>query len=355
MERYLKNTWYAAAFSDELSTNRPLVRTILDQRIVFFRDAANPPVALFDRCPHRFAQLHLGVLAGGVIECPYHGLKFDRSGACVHNPHGNGAIPSLARVTAYPVNEQYGMVWIWMGDGNGAHPKSIIDLSSFEGETTAINRGYMHTAANYELITDNLMDLSHADYVHKESLNTGGSMSKLRPKVGVSKGSVNENWCYETDRMQAFFSSAVRTPCGPGVQSFNMTWYPASNLILHATARDAGLPPEADHRHTSAHLLTPETEVTTHYFVLGTRTWRRDDGKLNSLITQGLMNAFVGEDKPILQAVQESMGTKEFWELKPLLLACDSGAVHARRILGRMISRERGESVAGDAAGLEIT
>ena len=40
-------------------------------------------------------------IRGDAIECPYHGLRFDRTGQCVHNPHGDGRIPSAARVTRY--------------------------------------------------------------------------------------------------------------------------------------------------------------------------------------------------------------------------------------------------------------
>jgi phenylpropionate dioxygenase-like ring-hydroxylating dioxygenase large terminal subunit len=60
--------------------------------------------------------LSLGFTVGDAIECRYHGLSFDGSGACVGNPHGAGVIPQAARVRTYPMHEAYGLVWIWMGD-----------------------------------------------------------------------------------------------------------------------------------------------------------------------------------------------------------------------------------------------
>ena len=79
---YLKNAWYAAAWNHEVSTGT-LARTLLDEFVVFYRDETGKPVALADRCPHRFAPLSRGKVSGGIIECPYHGLRFNAAGACV--------------------------------------------------------------------------------------------------------------------------------------------------------------------------------------------------------------------------------------------------------------------------------
>ena len=59
--------------------------------------------ALEDRCAHRFAPLSMGeVIGGNRIQCPYHGLEYDKTGECVHNPHGNKNIPSRAQSKATP-------------------------------------------------------------------------------------------------------------------------------------------------------------------------------------------------------------------------------------------------------------
>jgi vanillate O-demethylase monooxygenase subunit len=138
------------------------------------------------------------------------------------------------------------------------------------------------------------------------------------------------------------FRSAVRDPNGVVKHSFRMTWQAPANLLLHVTARDADLPEEADESHVTAHLLTPETEFSTHYFVLGARSWDTHNKALNETITDALMAAFTLEDKPMLQSVQESMGAvTDLWSLEPVILPCDPGPVHARRTLARMIKAER--------------
>src|SRR5687767_14377868 len=80
---YLRNAWYVAAWSDDLADGQLVARTILKEPIVLFRKADGNAGALQDRCPHRFAPLHMGRIVGGDrIQCPYHGLEFDSSGAC---------------------------------------------------------------------------------------------------------------------------------------------------------------------------------------------------------------------------------------------------------------------------------
>jgi len=52
---YLRNTWYVAAWSDDLGDGQLLGRTILKQQIVLYRKADGQVAALDDRCPRRFA------------------------------------------------------------------------------------------------------------------------------------------------------------------------------------------------------------------------------------------------------------------------------------------------------------
>ena len=90
---YLLNAWYAAALSREVQGQGLFHRKILDTSILIYRKEDGTPVAMHDRCPHRFAPLHLGKRQGDDIVCIYHALRFDCTGKCTHNPHGTGLIP----------------------------------------------------------------------------------------------------------------------------------------------------------------------------------------------------------------------------------------------------------------------
>ena len=78
---FLRNYWYVAASAGEIG-RKPFRRVILNEPVVMFRAEDGTPVALEDRCPHRRLPLSMGRLIGGdVLQCHYHGLRFDRTGA----------------------------------------------------------------------------------------------------------------------------------------------------------------------------------------------------------------------------------------------------------------------------------
>jgi phenylpropionate dioxygenase-like ring-hydroxylating dioxygenase large terminal subunit len=84
---FLRNFWYVAASINEV-TRKPLGRTILGEPIVFFRKEDGTPVAIEDRCVHRHLPLSMGKLVGDLLQCHYHGLRYDSAGQC-----GEGAGP----------------------------------------------------------------------------------------------------------------------------------------------------------------------------------------------------------------------------------------------------------------------
>ena len=105
MGAFLLNAWYVAAWSHELG-DALIARTLLEKPVLLYRGTGGAPVALADRCPHRFAPLHKGKRIGDAVQCPYHGLEFGPDGRCTRNPHGDGAIPREAQVETYPLVER---------------------------------------------------------------------------------------------------------------------------------------------------------------------------------------------------------------------------------------------------------
>ena len=104
----IRGTWPVS--STRSMPGRLLSRTLLDTPLVFFRSAEGAVASLADRCPHRFAPLSKGLLCdgGATLQCPYHGLRFDSMGACVHNPHSKSGIPKAVRVDSYAAVERMG-------------------------------------------------------------------------------------------------------------------------------------------------------------------------------------------------------------------------------------------------------
>ena len=330
----LKNAWYVAAFSGELTTTTPLERTLLGEKVVLYRGEAGKAVALSNRCAHRFAPLHRGKVKGDCIECPYHGLQFDASGSCSHNPQGDGQIPAAAKVRAFPLIEREQIAWIWMGDKAPADGNLPPDLGTFLGSNpTAIISGYFGLKANYELVLDNLLDLSHAPYLHPTTLAQSELIDALRIEM---KQEGNTVWAYHymdnvgpSPQFKPFWDPAIPK----GNLRAHMRWDPPSNLQLDVGMCEIGKQPEDGLTLHMAHLLTPATDNATHYFWLMGRNFVMDSPEVSTEMQALVHTAFQMEDEPMIEAVADMMGTNDLFSLKPVLLPGDAAGIRVRRIL----------------------
>lgn len=92
---FLKNCWYVAAWQSELIAE-PVMEEIIGKRVLLYRYSSGRAVALGDTCSDRFAPLHKAKIAGDLIECTYHGLRFGADGRCAFSPFDQ-ATPPAAR------------------------------------------------------------------------------------------------------------------------------------------------------------------------------------------------------------------------------------------------------------------
>lgn len=341
---YLRNTWYMAGWSHEVVADKPLARTLLGENLVFFRDSANKISILSNRCPHRFAPLALGTVVADALQCPYHGLRFNGQGVCVHNPHGNGVIPQAAKVKSYPAVDCHSAIWVWMGDPDRANPELLPDFSMLDSNTNHIGTGYLSVKANYQLETDNILDLSHIEYLHGESL---GNDVVRDAKTDVTQQG-NTVWSKRQTSAEVL-PPALEAHYGspPGIlwdRWFDVRWDPPASMLLLVGSVPTGTPRTAESRQIPfVHLFTPEGEYTTHYWFATSYPMSYGDkyAERAKADIAFLGKAFEHEDLPMLQAQQEAMGTTAFWDLKPLLLSGDVGAVKARRVLDKLIRDEQ--------------
>jgi len=334
-DRYLLNCWYQAGFSEEI-VEAPLARTLLDIPVVFYR-ADGRVTALEDRCPHRFAPLSMGAVRNGQIVCGYHGLAFGADGHCRLNPHGR--ITPAMKVRAFPVIERHTIVWIWMGNADEADPGLIPDLGFIDQTPeTARIRFHIPTLANYRLVTDNLMDLSHADYLHPTSL--GGVMTGAQARTQLRDGTVISEWIKADCLAPARFHARVPPPQRADAWT-EATWRAPAVMVIATALVPAGAGRGDEDVVRALHSMTPETATTTHYFVCGTRGDRLDDADYSERLRGMLEHAFVHEDKPMLEAQQSRLGASAFETRRPVLLAVDAGAMQVRRQLDRRIADEQ--------------
>ena len=345
---YLRNGWYCAGWGRQLG-HKPQQRLFLGEPIVLFRRSSGVVVALGDRCPHRFAPLHEGRVHGDRIACPYHGLQFGADGRCQHNPHGDGKIPQAAAVRAYPIVEQQGALWIWMGEPALADPARILDISLFDrpAEYTTVV-GHMLVRGHYQLVIDNLLDLTHAAYLHVDTLGAPPEQMlapdrfkfEFREEAQMVEASYLFRGMPTAPQMQPFW------PAPSGDARGVMRWHAPSSLSLAVSIDDPAHPEAGQYLQPSLHLLVPQDAQHTHYFFAVARNRYLDSAEHSALIERDMRRAFEQEDEPMIQACQQLMGTPALFDLKPVLLPTDVAAVRARRLLDQLIAQEQRQSQA---------
>jgi len=343
---YLRNTWYLAAWDHEVKPGELFARTLLEEPIVLYRDEAGTAHALRDRCPHRFAPLSKGQLCAGQVQCGYHGLRFGADGHCSFNPHGDGRIPRAAVVRAYPVVERYTALWIWMGDAARADAAQIPDFdSSMSPDKRVVGQGYLHVKANYMLEVDNILDLSHIQYLHGDNLGSD-TVAGAETSLEQAGNDVYSKRLARNERLTEALEAQYRLPPGQPVDRWLDTrWSAPATMELWVGAAPAGSadPRSVGKRQPYLHVFTPETAKTAHYF-FGTSYPRRmgDEAVQRAAADiEFLRKPFAEEDLPMLEAQQGAMGDAEFWSLKPVLLSGDAAAVRARRVLDGLIKAEQ--------------
>ncbi|MDE2042831.1 MAG: Rieske 2Fe-2S domain-containing protein, partial [Alphaproteobacteria bacterium] len=266
MAEYVRNLWYMAGWEAEVADGGWLARRLLDRPWLIYRTSDGDYAMIADRCPHRFAPLSRGRRDGDTIVCGYHGLGFDATGACKHSPFGK-TLPDSVRVATLPVVARYGALWFWPGDTAQADPAHIPDFA-FMADTSEHVPGHMMMNANYELIADNLMDLSHVEFLHVESFGVSGELFTGKHSVKQdADGAIWNKWDMTNIRPQQWIVDQV----GEGVNvdsELHMRWHAPAAMALrigNVRAGDSSKTPVVPPM-LNPHILTPETQTATHYF-----------------------------------------------------------------------------------------
>lgn len=334
---FYKSAWYVIGWSDDVAS-APSRRIFMNEAVVVYRGEDGAPAVLADACAHRFAPLSQGKVVGDTIECPYHGLRYAADGGCVLSPHGDGRIPPAARVRSYAVAERQGLVWIWGGDRATADYDAVPHLPMLDDADLAFVRGCMVVEANYQLVTDNLMDLSHVEYLHP-LLRAAAQEDRNRHEV---RREGQKLWSMLwRDHVKPSGLQAMLWDDGEfGNARAHMRWTMPSTLELDTGIAPLDGPVEAGVSLPAIHLLTPETEGRTRYYWMSGRNRRIDDDALGERIRALIDQAFSQEDKPVIEAQQRHIGGADIMELRPALLQPDAASVQVRRIMKRALAEQ---------------
>jgi phenylpropionate dioxygenase-like ring-hydroxylating dioxygenase large terminal subunit len=338
---FVRNAWYVAAWADEIN-EKPMARRICNQPVVLYRDAGGRAAALIDMCCHRGAPLHMGKVVEQGIECGYHGLIFNVDGACVRIP-GQDRIPERARVRSFPIVEQDGFIWIWMGDPADADPASIV---RYPWHNDTVNWPHKHTMYHIKaaamLMVDNLMDLTHLGYVHVSTIG-GNPTIHVEAKmetVRTDRGLKFTRWMLNSVPPPTYVRAVGFQNRIDRAQMFEFI---APGSILQLSAADEagayknGLTENSKLQFRLFHGLTPESETSCFYFWSTANNFRTDDPATTEQLFKEIAAAFL-EDKAIVEGQQARMS--ELGETGLVDISTDAARMHMRRTVDRLIAED---------------
>jgi phenylpropionate dioxygenase-like ring-hydroxylating dioxygenase large terminal subunit len=332
-----RNCWYVAAHAHEIS-DALFARTFLNQAVILWRATDGKVAALEDRCPHRLVPLSTGKVVNSLVECGYHGLRFDAEGACAFVP-GQDTVPKNARVKSFPVAERHGLIWIWMGAADLADEALIPDLHWMGSPGWRATTGYLHFNCDYRLVNDNLLDLSHETYIHKHTIGNDAVADSPVVTNVIGDRVVRSHREMPDIEPPPFFALAqghdgrinrwqIAIYMAPG---FNMT-----EVGFHAVGTD-----RVEHHlmMRPIHLITPETDHSSHYIWGLARKFRLDDDELNDRIYTATAQTF-GEDRELLETQDRRLQDEDMPKIPQMAVKVDKAPIQGRRLLEAMIQRE---------------
>ena len=341
---YVRNCWYVAAWSRDFIEEGMIARTVIGRPILLYRASDGEIVAIEDRCVHRLVPLSRGRREGDAVRCMYHGMVFDRTGACIEVP-GQSHVPSRVRVDSFPVVERNGWVWLWMGDAALADPALVPVEFGFGDPEWEMEGDSLDYAVDYQLINDNLTDFSHLAYVHEKSFQLTTEVAEKHPEVTrLERGIQVQRWMKAggatlrqlgiTDPTDQWSSYRYMVP---GVLLLTNRFYPAGTA-----EREGGAPPPEDLAPLadmfSAQAITPLSARTCRYhFVSGIRAGPGAAAFVEAHFR--VLRAVFAEDQAMIEAQQVMMDVDPSARMMPFTRH-DRAPVMMRAIIADLASQE---------------
>jgi vanillate O-demethylase monooxygenase subunit len=340
IEMFPKNSWYVAAWADEIGP-QPFARTLLNEPVVLYRGESGRIAAFEDRCCHRALPLRHGDVVGDCLRCAYHGLEYDTTGQCVRIP-GQERIPAKAKVRTYPVVEQDDLLWIWMGDAEKANRATVPSYPWHCDKAWAYKKNTYLIEANHLLVYDNLLDLTHLGYVHKNTIGGDAEthFAAATETKRTDKGIRVERWMMDCVPPSTY--TAAYTFGKDRVDRWQEIEFEPGLVRIYSGAKDAGTGAKDGVRENSfgfrgLNAMTPETEHTTHYFWSSAHNFRVDEPAVTQTIYENIAVAF-SEDKAVIESQYLNMLRTPG---RPFVdIAFDIAPIQARRVWDAMIKAE---------------
>ena len=334
--------WWVAGLSWELG-DKPVARTLLNRPMVLFRQPNGDVAALEDRCCHKELPLSCGSVEAGGLRCGYHGLLFDATGACIEIP-GQERIPQKARVQSYPLRERDRLLWVWIGSSPDSVPAGEPPAYPWHDDPRyRFGGGTYHYDAPYQLIHDNLLDLSHLGYVHLKTIG-GNPALHMNARLDVTQDGevVKVVRLMPASEPPPTYSAAW--PFAGRIDRWQEVEFHVSHLLIWTGGMDVGTGRLEDPGREGFHMrgfhgVTPETDASSHYFWSIATNPHPDKQDVTRLVVDQTAATFE-EDKVVIEAQWKNQ--QRFATRSQLDIHVDVGPNRARRVIDRLLRTAQG-------------
>lgn len=181
--------WFMVGYSEDLPVGAVQPRYYFDRHLVVWRDERGAAHTQDAFCPHLGAHLgHGGSVEGECVVCPFHGWKYDETGANVEVPYSD-RVNRRAQLRTYPTVERNGLIMCWYHPHEAPPTWEIPEVPEFADDpnwSTVVRTHYTVDAAWQEM-AENGVDMAHFRFVHHtatvpqiEEYRSEGAISQMR-------------------------------------------------------------------------------------------------------------------------------------------------------------------------------
>jgi phenylpropionate dioxygenase-like ring-hydroxylating dioxygenase large terminal subunit len=266
------------------------------------------------------------------VVCGYHGFTYDTTGTCVFVP-GQKRVPRTARVSSYPVAEVDGMVWVWVGDPEQADENEIPRAPHLVADGFVTVEGMEPIDADFMLLVDNLMDLSHETYLHGGYIGTPEvAETPITTEVDEESGIVRVSRHMKDAECPPFYARSTGIE-GRIDRRQDIEYHAPCLYLLHSTISPSGQETPA-FRTEITYAITPSSPGKVYDFWAVSRNFATEDAEVTTFL-RDFNHKVVMQDVDALNLLQRTLDT-EPEGYQELSINIDTGGLAARRILGKL-------------------
>lgn len=342
MGELLRRYWHPIGECADAS-DVPRQVKVLGEDLILFRDKTGRPGLVYPHCAHRGTSLFYGKVEARGIRCCYHGWLFDVEGHCLEQacePEG-GRHRERIRQPWYPVQEQYGLIWAYLGpaEKKPTLPRYECLETLDPGESLEVNArslgggGPVVIDCNWLQHYENLVDPFHVVVLHSTFSGTQFvEQMALMPQV---EWDVVELGVRTTSRRQLPDGSTFRRVSQAGVPTLRVI--PSPRVGKYGRVESLGWILPIDDHHFRIYAVGRVSEPGEL-----TRMRSRMNGKLWEELTDEEHQQSPGDYEAMVSQGRVAKHSEEH------LATTDRGLVMLRRYLLRQVEAvQRGEDPAG--------